>query len=66
MNFKKWLIEVGMGGGGPGGGMEPPSQNPSAIQGAFADYHTDDDLKNPNDQLPVLSRKKRIKKKWVN
>lgn len=57
MNFKKWLIEVGMGGGGPGGGMEPPSQNPTAIQGAFADYHMDDSKKT-NNQLPPSKKKK--------
>ena len=30
MGFKEWLklLEVGMGGGGPGGGLEPPKQCP--------------------------------------
>lgn len=58
MNFKKWLIEVGMGGGGPGGGMEPPKQNPTSMQGAFADYH------GPNsEELPPKKMKKGLKKK---
>lgn len=57
MNFKKWLLEVGMGGGGPGGGLEPPKQNPTHTQGAFADYHQ------PNsNQLPHKKMKKGLKK----
>lgn len=54
MNFKKWLLEVGMGGGGVGGGLEPPKQMPTKIKGAFADYHQ------PNSkQLPPKKMKKK-------
>lgn len=57
MEFKKWFIEVGMGGGGPGGGMTPPKSDPTKIgsQG-FGDYHGKDgsDPRNPNGQLPPI------------
>lgn len=64
--FKQWLTEVGMGGGGPGSGMEPPKQDPTKIaQGAFADYHGPKDVQtdpaNPHGQLPPTRR--RMKKK---
>ena len=28
LSFKQWFLEVGPGGGGPGGGMSPPEQMP--------------------------------------
>ena len=64
MNFKKWLIEVGMGGGGAGGGLEPPIQNPTSMPGAWSDYHSSNskDPQNPNGQLPPVKRRKKIKK----
>lgn len=60
MEFKKWLAEVGMGGGGPGGGMSPPLQRPDLS--AMHDYHgdADKDPKNQNGKLPPV--KKRAKK----
>ncbi len=67
MNFKKWLIEVGMGGGGPGGGMDPPKQDPTAMPGAFADYHSDDerDPQDQNGQLPPVAKKKKKKNEKI-
>lgn len=61
MNFKKWLFEVGMGGGGVGSGVEPPKQNPTGFSGAFADYHSDEstDSKNPKGLLPIRKKKKK-------
>lgn len=64
MNFKKWLLEVGMGGGGAGGGLEPIKQNPLSMSGAWADYHSggDSDPKNPNGQSPPVKKKIKFKK----
>lgn len=57
MEFKKWLAEVGMGGGGPGGGMTAPLQKPDLS--AMQDYHGPDgkDPKNPNGKLPPVKRR---------
>lgn len=57
MRFKKWLIEVGMGGGGPGGGMTPPLQRPDTP--ALQDYHGPEskDPRNPNGKLPPTRRR---------
>ena len=59
MNFKKWLIEVGMGGGGPGSGLSPPKQNPTSFSGSFADFHdeTHKDPRNSKGQLPPVKKK---------
>jgi len=61
MGFKKWLLEVG-GGGGPGGGMTPPLQNALLSQGAFADYHGDSDRDpaNPDGKLPPVKKAKKV------
>lgn len=64
--FKQWLLEVGMGGGGPGGGMEPPKQDPTKVaQGAFADYSDKNgtDPRNPNGTLPPIRKMKKRSKK---
>jgi hypothetical protein len=60
MGFKKWLLEVG-GGGGPGGGLTPPLQNPLSNQGAFADYHgeSERDPSNPDGKLPPVKKNKK-------
>jgi len=58
MNFKKWLLEVGMGGGGPGGGMEPPRQNPVGSTGAFSDYHGQNSEETPPKKIKKGLRKK--------
>lgn len=57
MEFKKWLIEVGMGGGGVGSGMAPPLQKPDTS--AMADYHGADhkDSRNQNGKLPPVKRR---------
>jgi hypothetical protein len=57
MEFKRWLAEVGMGGGGPGGGMSPPLQKPGIE--ALADYHGPEgsDPKDPKGKLPPVRRK---------
>jgi hypothetical protein len=59
VNFKKWLIEVGMGGGGAGSGMTPPLQKPFLT--AMADYHGKEgsDPSDPNGKLPPTKRKRR-------
>jgi len=62
VTFRQWLMEVGMGGGGPGGGMEPPKQDPTKVGGtnAFGDYHMPG-----SDELPPTSPRfiKKSKKK---
>lgn len=60
MEFKKWLAEVGMGGGGVGGGMAPPLQKPETS--ALADYQGAEhkNAVNQNGKLPPA--KKRMKK----
>ena len=60
MDFKKWLLEVG-GGGGLGGGITPPLQNPLLYQGAFADYHgeTERDPANPDGNLPPVKKNRK-------
>ena len=60
MGFKKWLLEVG-GGGGLGGGITPPLQNPLLNQGAFADYHgeTERDPANPDGKLPPVKKNRK-------
>lgn len=60
MGFKKWLLEVGMGGGGPGGGMHPPIQTPD--MNAMGDYQGQDH-KDPRMQDGKLPPTKRRKKK---
>lgn len=59
MGFKKWLLEVG-GGGGPGGGLTPPLQSPLSYRGAFADYHdrSGRDPANPDGKLPPVKKQK--------
>jgi hypothetical protein len=61
MGFRKWLLEVGMGGGGVGSGMVPPLQRPETT--AMADYHGDGhrDPTNQYGRLPP-AKKKRGKK----
>lgn len=58
MGFKKWLAEVGMGGGGPGSGMAPPLQRPDL--GAMLDYHGDSDRdpRRQDGKLPPVKRKR--------
>jgi len=60
MEFKSWLVEVGMGGGGVGSGMVPPLQKPDTT--AMQDHHGEEhkDPKNQNGKLPPV--KKRPKK----
>lgn len=60
MDFRKWLLEVG-GGGGPGGGMTPPLQSPTSNHGAFADYHgeIESDPANPNGKLPPVKKNRK-------
>lgn len=60
MNFKKWL-EVGMGGGGVGGGIDPVKQNPLSFQGAWQDYHLNDSKEKTNakGKLPPIKSRKR-------
>lgn len=60
MGFKKWLTEVGMGGGGAGGGLTPPLQRPDIS--AMIDYHGKEhrDPRNQDGKLPPV--KKRSKK----
>lgn len=60
MGFKKWLLEVG-GGGGPGGGITPPLQRPLSDHGAFADYHgeTERNPANPGGKLPPVKKNKK-------
>jgi hypothetical protein len=57
MEFKRWLAEVGMGGGGPGSGMTPPLQSPGVE--ALADYQGPEqtDPRNPKGKLPPTKRK---------
>lgn len=69
MNFKTWL-EVGMGGGGPGSGLEPPRQNPIGLLsprsiGAYQDYSDDSgrDPANPDGQLPPVKKKIKLMRK---
>jgi len=59
MNFKQWLVEVGMGGGGVGGGMTPPIQKPEVA--ALADYHGSEssDSRNPQGKLPPTKPKRK-------
>lgn len=58
MGFRKWLAEVGMGGGGVGSGMTPPLQRPDLT--AMSDYHGPGhrDPRNPNGKLPPTRRTK--------
>lgn len=59
MDFKKWLLEVGMGGGGVGGGTTPELQKPDV--GAMGDYHGEEgrDPRNPYGKLPPVKRKRK-------
>jgi len=61
MEFRRWLLEVGMGGGGVGSGMTPPLQRPDTT--AMQDYHgkEDSDPKNPNGALPPVKKRRRKK-----
>jgi hypothetical protein len=56
MGFRKWLLEVGMGGGGVGSGMAPPLQRPTPT--AMADYHGGDhrDPRDPDGKLPPVKK----------
>lgn len=62
MRFKQWLAEVGMGGGGPGGGLAPPPQRPDFS--GMADYHGEEgtDPSDQRGQLPPVQRAARKKK----
>lgn len=59
MDFKRWLAEVGMGGGGVGGGMTPPIQKPEVT--ALSDYHGREgsDPKNADGKLPPTKTKRK-------
>ena len=62
MDFKEWLklLEGAMGGGGIGGGMEPPLQNPKIGAFALQDFH------GPNsDQIPPVPQKRKKKSNKV-
>lgn len=61
MNFRSWLAEVGMGGGGVGSGVEPPLQKPDLA--AMADYHGKEgsDSRNPDGKLPPVRKRRRVK-----
>lgn len=70
MNFKKWLLEVGAGGGGVGSGMIPPREDPAQIittsnTGGFQTYSDDSgsDPSNPDGKLPPTSKKMKKKSK---
>jgi hypothetical protein len=70
MNFKKWLLEVGMGGGGAGSGMMPPKEDPVQMitgnnTGGFQVWSDESgsDPADPNGQLPPTTKKiKKLKK----
>ena len=55
MNFKKWLLEVGV-----SGGLPPPLESPTGYAGAFGDYHgkSEADPKNQNGTLPPVPQNK--------
>lgn len=59
MEFKRWLAEVGGGGGGVGSGMTPPLQRPD--MSAMADYQGKDqsDPRNPQGKLPPTKPRKK-------
>lgn len=68
MRFRKWmeirergagLMEVGMGGGGPGSGMSPPLQSPDLA--AMQDYQGEEqrDPKMKDGKLPPVKRRRR-------
>lgn len=59
MDFRQWLAEVGMGGGGAGSGMTPPLQRPDTA--ALSDYHGPEgaDPRNQNGKLPPTKAKKK-------
>lgn len=61
MDFKKWLLEVGMGGGGAGSGVEAPLNRPGTE--AMADYHGEEgrDPRNQDGKLPPV-KKRKVKK----
>lgn len=63
MRFREWLCEVGMGGGGSGGGLTPPLQRPDLS--GMADYHGEEgrDPADQRGQLPPVpkGRKKRAR-----
>ncbi|MHA2043229.1 MAG: hypothetical protein ACW99G_00460 [Candidatus Thorarchaeota archaeon] len=67
--FQQWLMEVGMGGGGPGGGMEPPKQDPTKVSdvNAFKDFQLPGSNKLPPNpertEITVDEKKLRMKKK---
>lgn len=63
MTFRQWLVEVGMGGGGVGGGLAPPLQKPELT--AMADFHGPEGS-DPTDQrgsLPPVKRKRKAREK---
>jgi hypothetical protein len=57
MDFKKWLCEVGMGGGGVGSGMTPPLQRPD--MSAMSDYQGPEhkDPKMQDGKLPPTKKR---------
>ena len=57
MNFKKWLVEIGV-----SGGLVPPLESPTGYVGAWADYRgkSEADPKNQNGTLPPVPQKKGI------
>lgn len=59
MEFRQWLLEVGMGGGGVGSGMVPPLQRPDVT--ALVDYHGAGhrDPRNHDGKLPPVKRRRK-------
>ena len=57
MNFKKWLVEIGV-----SGGLTPPVESPARYVGAFAVHHgkSEADPKNQNGTLPPVPQKNGI------
>jgi len=55
VNFKKWLVEIGV-----SGGLVPPLESPTEYVGAFADYRgkSEADPKNQNGTLPPVPQNK--------
>lgn len=59
MEFRKWLVEVGAGGGGVGSGMTPPLQRPDVT--TMADYQGEEhrDPRNQDGKLPPVKRRRK-------
>jgi len=66
MDFKEWLkLLEGMGGGGVGGGLEPPVQNPKLGAFALQDFHGANGH-GPDGQLPPVEKHNKCKKRKCN